>query len=76
MNIKINSKGFVLLPIIILMLISLLMIITASKELHQAVLMHQLKLHKNCVFVADQLKQDQPANYSHCPPCLKITGCL
>lgn len=72
----ISNQGFVLAPIVILMLISLLMILTGSKELHQALLMHQLKLHQNCIFVADQIKEDQPANYSHCPPCLEATGCL
>ncbi|NLW04997.1 MAG: hypothetical protein GX029_07215 [Pseudomonadaceae bacterium] len=70
------NQGFVLVPIIILMTISLLIILTGSKELHQAVLMHQLKMRKNCLYLAQQLDKENAPNYSHCPPCLKVSGCL
>lgn len=70
------NQGLVLVPVIILMLVSLLMILVGSKELHQAVLMHQLKLHQDCVLLVKQLSKTKPSNYDLCPPCNKNMGCL
>jgi len=71
-----DNQGVVLFPIIILILISLLIILTGSRELHQTFLMHQLKLHQDCIFVAKQIKQDDEPDFSHCPPCPEAAGCL
>lgn len=73
-NLKVKNSGFVLVPVIMLMLVSLLMILTASKELRQAVLMHQLKLQQDCLYLESQLKIEYP-NPSFCPPCSKAVGC-
>ncbi len=75
MNSKNNPQGFVLAPIMLFMFISLIIIIIGSKELHQAVLMHQLKLRKNCADFSNQLNKAGEVRAIQCPPCLAVMGC-
>ncbi len=75
-NQKTFNAGFVLTPVILLLVISLLVILVGSKELYQSVLMHQLKLHQDCVLLVKQLSKTKPSNYDLCPPCNKNMGCL
>jgi len=75
-NLKNFDKGFVLTPVILLLTLSLLVILVGSKELYQSVLMHQLKLHQDCILLVNQLSKTKPSNYDLCPPCNKNMGCL
>lgn len=70
---KLANQGFILVPVIMLMLISLLIILVGSRELHQAVLMHHLKLYQDCTQLERQL--ELKANKSFCPACSKAVGC-
>ncbi len=71
-----DNQGFVLVPVIVLMLISLLMILIGGRELHQAVLMHHLKLYQDCTRLEVQLElSSSSTNKSFCPICPKAAGC-
>lgn len=69
-----TNQGFMLVPLLLFLVISLLMILAGSKELHQAVLMHHLKMHKDCLYLHTQLNSVEAGNL--CPPCPKAAGCL
>lgn len=70
---KNKSTGFILAPVLILMLISLLIIITGSKELRETVLMHKLQLYKNCISLTEEF---EPAlEKSYCPACPLPLAC-
>lgn len=70
---KKHQQGFLLMPVFILMLISFLIIITGSKELHQTVLMHKLQLYKSCISLTEQF---EPAlDKSSCPACPLALAC-
>ncbi|GLR65134.1 hypothetical protein [Marinospirillum insulare] len=70
------QQGFTLVPVIFLLTISLLIILTGSKELHQTVLMHQLKMRQDCVLLVKQLNKSGSLDFSYCPPCNLALGCL
>lgn len=73
---KKTNQGFVLVPVIMLMLISLLMILAGSRELHQAVLIHNLKLYQDCTRLEKQLElKTSSTDKSFCPVCSKAVGC-
>lgn len=70
---KNQSTGFILTPVLILMLVSLMIIITGSKELHQTVLMHKLQLYKSCISLTEEF---EPAlDKGHCPACPLPLAC-
>lgn len=68
-----HNSGFILAPILILTLISLLIIATGSNELHQTVLMHKLQLYKNCINLIEQFEPQ--LEKSGCPACPLPLGC-
>ncbi|WP_027848177.1 hypothetical protein [Marinospirillum minutulum] len=71
-----DNQGFVLVPVIVLMLISLLMILIGGRELQQAVLIHHLKLYQDCTRLEIQLDlKASQTNKSFCQVCSKAVGC-
>lgn len=68
-----NSTGFILTPVLILMLVSLIIITTGSKELHKTVLMHKLHLYKNCISLTEEFEPALEKN--RCPTCPLPLAC-
>lgn len=68
-----TSQGFALLPLLFLLLISQILILQGSKQLHASLAMHQLKLYQDCQSAAKKVGSSLAK--SSCPKCPLTEGC-
>lgn len=66
-----KQRGFLLLPVFFMLLLSSLILVAASKELRQSLRTHHLKMNKNC----HRLEQQINATDKQCPACPQGIAC-
>lgn len=73
-----TQQGFVLVPVMLLLLVSLMLLLGANQELQQRLAIHQFKLRADCLNLERQLLmlEPKPATSSNCPACLPGLNCL
>lgn len=64
--------GFLLLPLLVFIFLTLLLITLASQDLSRSYLSHQFQLYQNCQTLLQQLDSNK---VEACPPCPLEQAC-
>lgn len=70
--------GFLLAPLLVLMFLTLLLIQLGTADLSRSLVMHQLKLHQDCMTLLQDLNRSggvESFSSNDCPVCPLPTSC-
>lgn len=67
-----RQTGFLLLPVLVMVLLAMLLIGFFTRDLGQSYLSHKLALYQNC---RQHLEQIKSTNTNRCPPCPLPKAC-
>jgi hypothetical protein len=73
-----NQRGFLLVPVLIFIFLTLLLIQLGTADLSRSLVMHQLKLHQDCITLLQDLNRiggTESFSTNDCPVCPLPRGC-
>lgn len=73
-----HQRGFLLAPVLVFMFLALLLIQLGTADLSRSLVMHQLKLHQDCITLLQDLNHSggvESFSADDCPTCPLPRGC-
>lgn len=72
----IQQRGFLLVPVLVFLFLTLLLIQLGTADLSRSLVMHQLKLRQDCITLLQELNgRVESFSREDCPACPLPNGC-